>query len=254
MNVIDRLFSDSLLTKRKPALEIDIEKLETQIGGSLPSTFKALYRQSDGFNVPSSRLNVLPISKISKYYDNLIHSGVPRAWNYVPFTDSNDSNPFCICCSEPLNGRIVHLMHDDASVLAFSSIDAFFTAVVDLMNDDIGHIDNIIFDYDSGHRRRSSKDWDDATKLFDLATQLDDSEQLEALSYAVTLVSHQKAATVISYLRHKSMFVREFVATRLGAMGALDALPELENLAASGDCQDAEAARQAVQQLQFGKE
>jgi hypothetical protein len=70
---------------------------------------------------PAAWMEILPLAEVVPYLegevmpfvDGVSHYGIPEVWGYFPFTDCNDSNPYCVCCNGPLRGRVVHVFHDD---------------------------------------------------------------------------------------------------------------------------------------------
>ncbi len=114
------LFERLGATPGPPAEPAALARVQELFGVRLPDEFRELYLAADGLAVPDLHFEVIPLSQVETY------AGVLKeCFGYVPFTEHNDSNPYAVCCREPLTGFVVHLHHDDETVLACRSLGRF---------------------------------------------------------------------------------------------------------------------------------
>jgi hypothetical protein len=126
MNRYTTLFNCLGAITRPGADPAALAHAESALNVHLPENFRELYRASDGLEIPDLRLAFEPLSRIEEY------AGVLTVgFGYFPFTNCNDSNPYAICCTEPLTGFVVHLYHDDAPDLACRSLERFLDLLVE---------------------------------------------------------------------------------------------------------------------------
>jgi hypothetical protein len=126
MNRYAALFDGLGATTRPGADPAALAHAEKVLAIRLPEEVRELYRATDGLVIPDLDLEFEPLSRIERYAGFLT-----KAFGYFPFTDCNDSNPYTICCDEPLTGFVVHLYHDDAPVLACRSLGRFLELLVE---------------------------------------------------------------------------------------------------------------------------
>jgi hypothetical protein len=118
---------DSLGATTKPGADpAALAHAEEVLAVRLPEEIRELYRTTDGLVIPDLSLEFEPLSKIEGYAGVLT-----KGFGYFPFTDCGDSNPYAICCDEPLTGFVVHLYHDDEPVLACRSLGRFLDLLVE---------------------------------------------------------------------------------------------------------------------------
>lgn len=114
-----------------------IAAAEADLGFSLPPSLRSFYTISNGMTVstPAEKIRLLSLEEAVFFFHQLtdFYKGVlpyiPDHFQFFPFTDFNDSNHYAVCCTEPLTGRIVHLLHDDFAYLAFRSLRSFLTTL-----------------------------------------------------------------------------------------------------------------------------
>jgi hypothetical protein len=44
---------------------------------------------------PAAWMKILPLAEVMPYVEGMRRYGIPQVWGYLPFTDCNDSNPYC---------------------------------------------------------------------------------------------------------------------------------------------------------------
>jgi hypothetical protein len=126
MNRYTTLF-DSLGATTKPGADpAALAHAEERLAVRLPKEFRELYRTTNGLVIPDLNLEFEPLSQIENYAGFLT-----KGFGYFPFTECNDSNPYALCCAEPLTGFVVHLYHDDEPVLACRSLGRFLDLLVE---------------------------------------------------------------------------------------------------------------------------
>lgn len=196
-----------------PAAEI--EAFEKRSGLHLPDLAKAFYALSDGINLPHGK-QLLTLAKAEEYATALRDFGISQGWGYLPFTENNDSNPYCLCCSSPIASYIVKVSHDDLPEIKFRSLNHFLAALAELVRQDEWDLWDLPSDFSGTHR--TSEDIHAGRTLLRIAPGLDDIEQRDAVGFALTLLSEQEVNEVIPLLQHQNEEVREAVLQRLSAM------------------------------------
>jgi hypothetical protein len=107
---------------------------ERELGFALPQSVRALYRICNGVIILRTDrklapfFRVLPLDEVTGLYRQLSNAW-PTPFQYFPFTDTNDSNPYAVFCNGPLKGRILHIRHDDYSYPAFRSLHSFLRSM-----------------------------------------------------------------------------------------------------------------------------
>jgi hypothetical protein len=227
----------------------ELAELESQTGLALPASLRELLCATNGLEIDAGGLKLMSVDESLRMWDGMREFGVPPIWGYLPIVDACDSNPFCVCCKGPLTGRVVHVFHDDAPRLEFSSVETLLAAIFQLVRQEDWDIDRLPPEYDAMPIRRSPSDESAGRELLRLAEILDDDvERCQALSFAACLLPPDREMEIIRLLKDDDMWVREDAAERLGAMKSLRALPALRELA-RGNQQDATAAQRAMEKI-----
>jgi hypothetical protein len=91
-------------------------------GVRLPDDFVALWAHADG--AAGDGIDLLSLSAAGEYA-GAFAGGI----GYVPFTDCNVSNPYAVCCREPLRGVVAHVFHDDEPELVCRGLGRFLELV-----------------------------------------------------------------------------------------------------------------------------
>src|SRR5262249_26534335 len=106
--------------------EATLARAEALQGVRFPEDVREFYRATDGLVLADLDLEIFPLSYFGP------HAGpLNEGHGYAPFTESNDSNPYAICCAGPLFGFVVHLYHDNETVLVCRSLGCFLDLVAE---------------------------------------------------------------------------------------------------------------------------
>jgi hypothetical protein len=120
---------------------------EAELGFSLPPSVRSLYTICNGMTVstPTEEIRLLSLEEAVSLFHRLIdfYKGalpyISDHFQFFPFTDFNNSNHYAVCCTEPLIGRIVHLLHDDFEYLAFRSLRSFLRTLWCVVHNEYHH-------------------------------------------------------------------------------------------------------------------
>ncbi len=198
-----------------------LDRLESLLELRLPAEFSQLYSLSDGAD--SHGLQLYPVSEIEGYAD-VFEGGL----GYVPFTDSNDSNPYSICCNDPMRGMIVHVFHDDESPLICRGLGRFFDLIIEARQrgTDVGFIEG---DFAFDRRERTADDVITARELMKFAGPLDklDEWRTQALIFAAQLFGPGQESELANALALGNEYVRGAVIRRWQGLGTTAALERL---------------------------
>jgi hypothetical protein len=126
MNRYATLFESLGATLRPGADEATLARAESLHGVRFPEDVRAFYRATDGLVLADLDLEIVPLS-----YLGPIARPLTEGHGFAPFTESNDSNPYAICCAGPLFGFVVHLYHDDEAVLVCRGLGRFLDRVAE---------------------------------------------------------------------------------------------------------------------------
>jgi hypothetical protein len=126
MNRYTTLFESLGATLRPGADEATLARAEAVQGVRFPEDVREFYRATDGLVLADLDLEIVPLSHFGP-----IARPLSVGHGFAPFTESNDSNPYAICCAGPLFGFVVHLYHDDEAVLACRSLGRFLDILVE---------------------------------------------------------------------------------------------------------------------------
>jgi hypothetical protein len=229
MNRYTTLFNSLGALTRPGADPATLARAERALNLRLPEDFRELYRASDGLEIPDLHFEFEPLSQIEQY------AGVLTVgFGYFPFTNSNDSNPYAICCAEPLTGFIVRLYHDDAPVLACRGLGRFLDLVVELRQrvraENAGqedkdeydnHIDDLENDLAFDRPERSAEDARIGRELIRHASGLrtTDVDRGVALTFAVQMFGPGHEDDLERALALGDEYVREAVLKRCRHLG-----------------------------------
>jgi hypothetical protein len=126
MNRYTTLLNSLGATLRPGADEATLARAEALQGVRFPEDVREFYRATDGLVIEDLDLEIFPLSSFSP-----IAGPLNEGHGYAHFTETNDSNPYAICCAGPLLGFVVHLYHDDEAVLACRNIGRFLDILVE---------------------------------------------------------------------------------------------------------------------------
>lgn len=199
----------------------DDDFLDYEEGAELTLTpeIKQMYSYSNGFK-GDRRLSFNSLQVASGY------NGILPGLGLFPFTDSTDSNPYCVCCNPPMRGRIFQLHHDGDSHLKFRDIDSFLTSVLKLIEQPKWNIDDLVPEY-RGESERTADDVAAGIEQLilwrDPETGNDETERQHALSMGMTLVGKGQAKVIGSFLNDIDPYVCESAIERLKELRCNDA-------------------------------
>jgi hypothetical protein len=126
MNRYTTVLSSLGATLRPGTDESALARAEALQGIRFPEEVREFYRATDGLVIEDLDLEIFPLSFFSP-----IAGPLNEGHGYAHFTELNDSNPYSICCAGPLFGFVVHLYHDDESVLVCRSLGRFLDIIVE---------------------------------------------------------------------------------------------------------------------------
>jgi hypothetical protein len=138
MNDLQTLVARAGFRPRAGAYQTAIARMATTFGVQLPDGFPELWAFSDGMD--GDGMAWLPLSAVEEYAPSFA-----GAFGYVPFADCDDSNPYVVCCREPLRGVVVHVFHDDEAQLICHGPRRFLELVAEARRDGAG-VDRIAGD------------------------------------------------------------------------------------------------------------
>jgi hypothetical protein len=168
-------------------------RLEQKLGVRLPADFRELYLLSDGLEVAGLALDFFDVERIEACAGQF-----GARLGHVGFADRNDSNPYTLCCNEPVRGLVVHVHHDDQSQVICWGLSRFLELVAERLARSQGtaeddteedQLDFIGGDLTLNVRERTEEDARAARGLLDLAARINplEPERTEALRYAAHL-------------------------------------------------------------------
>jgi hypothetical protein len=205
--------------RNAPASEDQFLDYEENADLILTPEIKTMYSFSNGFK-GDRRLSFNSLEVASRY------DGILPGLGLFPFTDSNDSNPYCVCCKPPMCGRIFQLHHDGDSLLKFRSINSFLTSVMTLIGQSKWNIDELIPEY-HGDSERTAEDIAAGIEQLilwrDPETGNDELERQHALSMGLTLIGKNQVKVIASFLSDDDPYVSESAIKRLKELRCKDA-------------------------------
>lgn len=226
MDPIDGFIKRFASRPKAGATTEELSALEHRLGMKFPPDFRKLYLRSNGFTVKAPPFKVLSLRQVEQYVLRLEAAEVPRQWGYLPFTDSNDSDPYCVCSREPIEGCVVRLYHDGVEPsLDFRTLGSFLSAIELLIGDDYDpHLDDLKSDFPVGDPRRSVEDQHRAERLLDIGRSLEAGSRAraEALLFAARLMSARQAK-LLGELLYENEPVQRAAKSRLREFGSIAA-------------------------------
>jgi len=197
------------------ATAAELDAFEARTGLSLPPQLRAFYGSTNGLTIdggglrygsvrPAAWMKILTLAEVMPYVEGMRQYGIPQVWGYFPFTDCNDSNPYCVCCKGPLRNRVVHVFHDDVAELKFWDLDRFLDAVATAVaSRGTGHprLDRLPGEYTSDREDRTEDEVRTGLELLRLAGGFTDVEQHDALRFAIDLLSEGHEAARVAKLK-----------------------------------------------------
>ncbi len=193
----------------------DLDTFETATGLRLPENVRLLYKNCNGASLSKGIQRILSLEGVRGYVYGFRNFGIPQRWGYFPFTDNNDSNPFCVCCASPLIGYVVLVSHDDSAAIKFRSLESFLAA----QGGATGGRDLYELPSDFAGEARTAADLTAGRELIALAPSMEDVEQGDAYRFGMWLLSGDQLGEIIAVLKAGDEYVREDALRRLTAIG-----------------------------------
>jgi hypothetical protein len=195
----------SLIGKGYGAIESQIIEVQDTTGLAFPDDYRRFIAESDGLLFETQSVKILSLKESLEYFKCLRKFGLTQTWGYFPISDNEDSNPWCICCKEPLAGYIVRVAHDDGAQLKFRSIEALFEGIKSVIEDDILFLDDLDGDFKS--KRRTPQDIAAGRQLLSRKDSFSDGDRQDACCFAMWLLAEDQVDEIIPLLDDKDFFV-----------------------------------------------
>jgi hypothetical protein len=202
----------------------DIASFEEKSGLSLPDNVRDVWTASNGMVIKNGlrRMKLMALSECLEALQGMKQYGIPQTWGFFPFTDTNDSNPYCICCNEPVRGYIARVFHDDTSKIAFRDLGAFLDAiqcVCSASGESGPSLHYLPEDFSRNQPKRTDGDMRTGLALLELVDQLEgEIEQADARRWAITLLAEVQVAEIIRLLDSGDEYCRREAISRLESM------------------------------------
>ena len=193
----------------------------------LPESVRALYAACDGAVLPQGRLRILPLAGVREHVRGFRDFGIPERWGYLPFTDDNDSDPFCVCCAPPLTGYVVQVLHDDGAAIKFRSLGRFLAALHGFVAEGGRDLYGLPSDFDN--EARTAGDIETGRALLRLAPDLEGVEQGDACRFGMWLLPGDLIGEITPLLQVGDEYVREDATRRLAAIHSPEAAQALRD-------------------------
>jgi hypothetical protein len=225
MNRYTTLFESLGATLRPGADEATLARAEALQGVRFPEDVREVYRATHGLVLAD--LEILPLSSFGP-----LAGPLSEGHGYAPFTESNDSNPYAVCCAGPLFGSVVHLYHDDEPVLVCRSLGRFFDFVAERlrqvpgaseeqMNDLAFRCNHLAGDLAFELPERTADDARIGNELIRFADRFTprDGERHDALRFAAQMFGPGHEADLARVLAAGNEYVRDAVLNRCRSLG-----------------------------------
>ena len=215
------------------------DSLETSSinGFTLSDELIAFYQATDGLNLSQLDTDVLTLEAASAYARDLDYHPLSQAVGLWPITDSNDSNPYCVCLNQSLRGAVLRLSHDGSTRISHHSLSAFLSSIEELVANGAESIDDCNHEFPLDTNLMASAD----CLLSDVLHQQTFDEAV-----IVPLLSACSPASIASCLTAENMWVREEAALLLGKHVHLPSREALIALSKAGTDQDNVAAKKSL--------
>lgn len=207
---------DGLRGKNDGAAEAEITQVENASKLKFPPSYREFISLSDGYFFKDQGVSVLSLTESLKYFQGLREFGLTQRWGYFPILDNNDSNPWCLCCSEPIEGYIVQVFHDDSAKIKFRNLDSFIAAIQGSERNDALMLDDLPGDFrDEG---RTPHDIKVARELLKASSTLLDLDRGDACRFAMWLLSEGEVEDIVPLLEDNDFYIARDASERLAAM------------------------------------
>lgn len=200
----------SLDAKFRPGLSVgEIRDFETRTHLSLPPELREMYAISNGFLINKLECELMSIERVEQYLNGFRICGITALWGYIPFTESNDSNPFCVLSYPLLKSYIARVYHDDLAEIKFRSLETFLTT----LNSNATSLDHITSEFESS--LRTDVDSKIAGELMLLSRTLSGSNYIDAIRFALTLYSEKNLNEIQEAIQDTNTCVRDAALNKL---------------------------------------
>ena len=206
-------------------------------GFGLPEELISFYQTTDGLDLEVLDTDVLTLEAACAYAKGLECHPLSQALGLWPITESNDSNPYCVCLNPHLHGAVLRLCHDGVTRMTHNSLSAFLSSLEALVVEGTEFIDDCKPQFPLDAAVMASAD----RLLSDLMSQQESDETV-----LVPLLSACSPVSIASCLSSTNIWVREEAAILLGKHVYLPARDALMTLANAGAEQDNVAAAQSL--------
>jgi hypothetical protein len=225
MHPLPTLLDRSGFKPRAGGTPAAIAGVEAAFGVRLPDEFRELWALSDGMD--GDGIELLPLSTVAAYA-----GAFGGGFGYVPFAECNDSNPYAVCCREPLRGVVAHVFHDDQARLVCRGLGRFLELVAEARES--GEVDRIEGDLAFDRPDRTAEDAA-ARELVRAAEGMDRRDEWRgvALHFAAQLLGPGQEAELADVLALGDEYTREAVLWRWTALGTPEARERLRQDAAA---------------------
>lgn len=222
MHQFDRILREFASSRKPGASSQAIAEMERRIGCSLPSAVHELYAVADGAVFREHNLELIPLGQIWQWRRGL----ESNVWQVFPLLDNHDSNPLCVFCDDLLNGYVVQVFHDDSPRLKFRSVENLMDGVARAVSENVWFIADLPGDFDEPSR--TLRDVQIGRSLIEKAGNLKVWDRVNALSYAMHLLSEAQADEIARFLDDEDSYVLQDARGRLAAMNTATASQFLE--------------------------
>lgn len=159
-----------------------------------------LYATCNGANIRRMRFRIIPLDEVLAY-----KHFVTCELGYFPFTDENDSNPYCVCCKGPLRGWVVHMMHDNESQIVFRSLSNFL-AVISRASDLPKKRYPAQSEFGDDRRTRTPLDVASGLATLQFAEKINDADFAnQIIHFGLTLLSENELSEFMPYMEKEWM-------------------------------------------------
>ncbi len=202
-------------TLRPGATDQELTAAELKLRLKFPKDVRELYSISNGLVLESYRVEFVALDQMFTFQSD--------EFGYVALTEQNDSNPFCVCCGELLNGYIVRVFHDASPQLVFRTTSSFLEAFARPMRaDEVEELEDLWTDFRTNDR--TEEDIRAAKQLMAYAKSQKDDQFPDALRFAVFLFSSEYVKVLRELYDSTEGCCRESVVQRLKGIGNAEAV------------------------------
>lgn len=207
---------------KRGASESQILEAEASTGLKFPVSYKNFIRKSNGLLLTKQEVTILSLEKSLDYFVMLRDAGITQTWGYFPILDNEDSNPWCMCCKNPLTGYIVQVMHDDAAQIKFRNIESFVSAIDLSDRNDASLLDDLDGDFRS-IGSRTGEDLEAARALIKSVPTYKHVDRSDACRFAMWLFGEDQVNEIAPFLDDEDPFVARDALERLNTFESTEA-------------------------------